>query len=92
LVIIIPLVIAVIIVASVVIVRYFSPVPKESQAAPNPTPANFPPLIVPTGKPVVGFDQLQSTTPVSDLRQELIDASDSGSSDLDSLGQEASTL
>lgn len=89
---IIPLIIAIIVAVSVVVVRYFSPVPQENKAAPNPTPENIPPLIVPTSKPVVGFDQMQSTTPVSDLRDSLNQAADSGTSELDSLSQEAASL
>jgi len=92
LVIIIPLIIALLVVGSVFIVRYFSPVPIESQAATNPTPASYPSLVVPTGKPEVGFSEIQSTTPVSDLRLELSGASDSSVTDLDALEKEASSL
>lgn len=90
-VIIIPLIIALLIIGSVVAVRYFSPVPETSQAA-NPTPASFPSLTVPSGKPEVGFDKMQPIAPVSDLRQEYEDASDSSESEIDALEKEASSL
>jgi hypothetical protein len=90
-VVIIPLLIALLVIGSVVVVRYFSPVPETSQAA-NPTPASYPALVVPTGKPEVGFDEMQPIAPVSDLRQEYNDASDSSQSEIDALEQEASSL
>ncbi len=92
LVVIIPLIIALLIIASVLIVRYFSPVPEESRAAANPTPVSFPRVGVPTSKPIVGFEEVQSTTPVSDLRDSFNQASDGGTAVLDSLEQEASSL
>ncbi len=90
-VIIIPIFIALLIVGSVFTVRYFSPVPETSQAA-NPTPASYPSLVVPSGKPEVGFEQMQPIAPVSDLRQELNDASDSSQSELEALEQGATSL
>lgn len=92
LVIIVPFIIALLVVGSVIAVRYFSPVPQESQAVANPTPATFPSLIVPSGKPEVGFEQMQPIAPVSDLRQAFEDASDPGTSELDAVKQEASSL
>lgn len=91
-VIIVPLVITAIIVGSVFVVRYFSPVPEESQAAPNPVPSVFPELTVPTGKPEVGFDGLQPVAPVSDLRQEFERTQDATGSGLDELESDASGL
>lgn len=92
LVLIIPLLIAALIVGSVLVVRYLSPVPTESRAAANPIPASYPALFIPTGKPEVGFSQIQGTQPVSDLRASLESASDSGSLEFDSLEKEASSL
>lgn len=92
LVIIIPLLIAGIVVGSVFVVRYFSPVPEESQAAPNPVPSVYPVLIDPTGKPEVGFDGLQPIAPVSDLRLEFEEASDSSGEDIESLEAEAAAF
>ena len=91
-VIVIPLLITAIIVGSVFVVRYFSPVPEESRAAPNPVPSVFPELIVPTGKPEVGFDDLQPVAPVSDLRQEFEDTTDATGSGLEELESDASGL
>lgn len=90
-VVIIPLIIALLVIGSVFVVRSFSPVPETSQAA-NPTPASYPSLVVPTGKPEVGFDQVQPIAPVSDLRQEFNGASDSSQTQLDALEQEATSL
>jgi flagellar basal body-associated protein FliL len=92
LVIIIPLLIAGVVVGSVFVVRYFSPVPEESQAAPNPVPSVFPAILDSTGKPEVGFDGLQPVSPVSDLRLELEEASDSSGQDIERLEQEAASF
>lgn len=92
LVIVIPLLITAIIVGSVFIVRYFSPVPEESQAAPNPVPSVYPMIVVPTGKPEVGFEGIQPVAPVSDLRQEFEDAEDAATSGFDELENEAAEL
>lgn len=93
LVIIIPLVIALLVVGSVMVVKYFSPVPEESRAfQPAPTAASIPKLAVPSGKPETGFDKMQPTTPVSDLRQSYEGVTDSGATDFDALKEEASSL
>lgn len=92
LVIVIPLLITAIIVGSVFVVRYFSPVPDASQAAPNPVPSVFPSILVPTGKPEVGFDGIQPVAPVSDLRQEFEAVEDASSSGLDELESDAAAL
>lgn len=90
---IIPLIIALLIVGSVFIARYFSPVPKTSQAAVvMPTPGSLPKLSVPTGKPDVGFSLIQPIEPVSDLRQALDGAKADDTSEFDSLEKEASSL
>lgn len=91
-VIVIPLLITAVIVGSVFVVRYFSPVPEESQAAPIPVPSVFPESTVPTGKPEVGFDGLQPVAPVSDLRQEFEEAQDATDSGLEELESDASGL
>lgn len=92
-VIIVPLIIAGVIVASVLIIRTMSPLQTESKAALiSPTPANYPKLHVPTGKPEVGFDQIQPVAPVSDLRDTLEKASDSSLEEFDALASEAAQL
>lgn len=92
LVIIIPLIIALLVVGSVVLVKYVSPVPKESEAVNIAVPKNIPRLVIPSGKPEAGFEKIQLTQPVSDLRLALDGASDSGNLDLESLEQEAASL
>lgn len=92
LVIIIPLIITAVIVGSVFVVRYFSPVPGESQAAPIPVPSVIPPILVPTGKPEVGFEGIQPVTPVSDLRQEFEDTEDASASGFEELEDDAASL
>ncbi len=92
LVIIVPLLIAGIVVGSVLVVRYFSPVPEESKAALNPAPSVYPELIDPTGKPEVGFESLQPSEPVSDLRMEFETASDSSGEAIEILEREAASF
>ncbi len=84
---ILPILIAMGIVAGVIAVRYFSPVPSESKAvrSTESTSAALPRLKVPTGVPVVGFDSVQSTEPVSDLRQTYEAARDSVAEDFETL-------
>ena len=92
-VIIVPLIIAGVVVVSVLIIRTMSPLQTESKAALiSPTPANYPKLHVPTGKPEVGFDQIQPVAPVSDLRASLENVADSDLLEFDNLASEAAQL
>lgn len=92
-VIIVPLVIALLIVGSVLVLKYMSPVSQETKAAlVSPTPAGFPVLHVPTGKPSAGFEAIQPVSPVSDLRQSLQTTEDEGLPEFDSLTSDASKL
>lgn len=94
LVIIIPLIVALLVVGSVVVVKYFSPVPKESKAAtePAPTPAEIPSFSGESGTPSSGFDEVGPSSPVSDLRNELDASADSGDADINLLEEEANSL
>lgn len=91
LVIIVPLLVASLVVLGVFGVKYVTQSGAKTAVA-NPTPATLPLLKEPTGKPQVGFDKIQSTKPVSDLRKELDASKDSGTSDIDSLAADASAL
>jgi len=94
LVIIIPLIVALLVVGSVAVVKYFSPVPKESKAAtePMPTPAEIPAFTGEAGAPSSGFDEVEPSSPVSDLRNELDASVDSGDTDINLLEEEANSL
>lgn len=91
LVIIVPILIVSLVVLGVFGIKYTTQL-KPKKAVVNPTPAALPSLKEPTGKPQVGFDKIQSTKPVSDLRKELDASKDSGTSDIDSLAADASAL
>ncbi len=92
-VIIVPLAIAGVVVASVFIIRTMAPLQTESKAAAiSPTPADFPDVFVPTGKPQAGFEQLQPVAPVSELRQTLESTDDSDGTEFDSLSSDAAQL
>ena len=92
LVIIVPLLIVLIVVGGVFGAKYYNESQKMKTVVVNPTPVPLPLKQVPTGKPNVGFSDIQSTKPVSDLRQVLESTQDSGTSDLDSLAADASAL
>lgn len=88
LVIIVPIAIATLVTGSVLVMRYLSPVPRASEATLDRTStvsAIVPSLTVPTGVPIVGFDKIQSTEPVSDLRQAFVAARDTVAEDFQDL-------
>lgn len=91
LVVIVPLIIALIVITGVVGVKYVTESQQKAVVV-IPTPASLPSLQEPTGKPQVGFDNLQNTEPVSDLRKALESTKDTDTSDIDSLQAAASLL
>lgn len=94
LVIVIPLIIALIVVGSVAVVKYLSPVPKESKAATQTgtISSEIPSFSGSAGSPAAGFDALQQANPVSDLEEDLNASKDSGDSEINDLEKEADSL
>lgn len=94
-VILIPLAAAFLVVGSVVVVKYMSPVPKEGKAAMNaqPTPANIPSFSGSASAPASGFEAINPSSPVADLHKELNGlAGENGDTDLKLLEEEANAL
>lgn len=91
-VIIIPVVVALLVVLGVVGFAYISAAPAKQAAVTGILPTPAIPKLREAGKPQVGFDTIQSTQPVSDLRKALESAGDGGFSDLDSLAADAAAL
>jgi len=90
-VIIIPVVVALLVVGGVIGFTYISaPAKQTTLVGALPTPAI--PKLRDVGKPQVGFDTIQSTQPVSDLRKALESAEDTGFSDLETLAADAAAL
>jgi len=89
----IPLVIVGCVIAAIVVLRVMSTKQSVPAAPVTTAPAVIPPLSTSSGKPTVGFGNLQQANPVSDLQQQY-DAStdDGGTSGLDALQQQASSL
>lgn len=90
-VIIIPLVVIGLIVGAVFAVKFVTDSSSSTSVA-VPTPVPLPGLSDSNGKPKVGFDGIQSTQPVVDLRRALDMANDTGFSDIETLEKDASAL